>query len=323
MTLKEVAGEYQRQTGGPDSRNFNRWLVVVDVMPNVGAIDGFEQIVLPRRTLNVLAKREMTDALELIRDSARELRRMMRDNTFKTSFRFSFSLIDLSAQFAVTTDKVLEWAKFENQYVAEGANRNAVSRDRVRAGAIARNLSGKERPSPVLLDATDPIGVLRNRGMMPLWDAVPQHVPPAGLGVYDDVITPQEYDKAVQQAKKDNKGVWVEGLVVLPGLIEESFERVLADKSKVIIDRMQQQGLSDTNPRYALVPTILERQLAGIRDKVAGEIFRTVVIEQIDYKDKDSLDMITLAKLQTMAFTKLPQYLQPGSSGKGMMALHA
>lgn len=323
MTPKEVAGDYQRQKGGPDSRNFNRWLVIVDVMPNVGAIEGFEQIVLPRRTLNVLAKREMTEALELIRDSARELRRMMRDNSFKTSFRFSFSLIDLAAQFAVTGDKVLEWAKFENQYVAEGANRSAISRDRVRAGQLARNLSGKERPSPVLLDATDPIGVLRARGLMPTWAPVPQHVPPVGLGVYDDAITPEEFDKAVQQAKKDNKMVWIEGLVVLPDLIEESFTRVLTDKAKVMVDHLSQQGLSETNPRYALIPTLLERQLAGTRSTVAAEIFRTIVIEQIDYKDKDSLDMITLAKLQTMAFTKLPQYLQPGANVKGMMAMHS
>lgn len=309
MSEKETAGAYTRQKHNPYSRSFARWLVVLDVMPNVGNIDGFSQIALPRRTLNVAEKKSLPDALLLIRDSARELRNLVKMATMQSSFRFSFSLIDLSAQFAVTTDKILEWSKFETMYVPDSASESRMRTERMKAGNIARTLHGKEAPSPVLLDATDPIDILRRKGLMPIWDAVPEDIPPAGLGIYDDSISVEEYDKAIKQAKKLGKTAWIEGLVTLPDLIEDSIQRQIAKKVDSIIDGLIRQGLPDTSPRLAIVPSVLERSLSTVRQLLASDIFRTIVVEFVDYSNPQELDLVVLSRLKVHIFDSLPDYM--------------
>lgn len=103
---------YRPQRVPSNSYQFKRWLVVVDVIPDLGEIDGFQYRKLGRRTLQMVAYRLLNKAVDLISGLKEILRGIekegRRDATFVGRLRYRFFLIDLAQHVALTPKTIDE-----------------------------------------------------------------------------------------------------------------------------------------------------------------------------------------------------------------------
>ena len=300
-------GELKRPTVGPKSPQFKRWLVVLDVIPDVGALPDFEQVTVSRRTLNVRAYTSLLEALELLRGASRVLRSLILQATDNQSFRYCFLVVDAGSRTCVTQDLISEWAALESSYESPRANRSALSRDMTRAAQVSKTLTGKGIPVTRLLDGQDPVPLLSSRGLFHS-DDVPQNVEPEELSdPFAGAVTPEEFDAAVKRARKAGDTVWLYGLVSLPGLIEASMQRVVRARTQELIQALAGAGNPDDGARSSTVGAVLDKLLAPERRDAAATVYSVVIRNNVKYGDEKTLDLVTRATLEPKVFSQVPR----------------
>lgn len=291
----------------PIPSNRRRYIVLMDVLPDLGPLAGYFQLALPGRMVNGFTTDSAVDIMQFLSVAPRTLAAMMSSNRTRNVYRrVSLVIMDRLAESALGDDAFTTLAAHEfSRRLLKHSATNSNSEDQVRrakvhANVVARTVQSMVGRVPVnfqpqqnLLRGEDPALWLRKTFLV--WSLNPSTIGASGQGIHPQNLARMNALNAfLQDPQVPDK--LKNSTLSIDKLVEESLHRTLlvrADQAMVkIVGASPYPSLSRALGAGVAIDKFINKSMDG---RLLNAAVTYVLENRVDYSDPEALDKALLA----------------------------